>query len=95
MTVTEACKEALWLKGLFGELSDQLQISTLFFDNQSVIFLTKEQMFHERTKHIDVRYHFVREIIAHGDIVVSKVGTQDNLADMMTKSLPIAKFVYC
>ena len=51
-------------------------------------------MFCERTKHIDMRYHFVREIIAHGDIVVSKVGTQDNSADMMTKSLLIAKFVH-
>ena len=82
------------MKGLFGELSDQLQIDTLFCDNQSAIFLTKDQMFHERTKHIDVRYHFVREIIARGDIVMSKVGTQDNLAYMMNKSLPIAKFVH-
>ena len=52
-------------------------------------------MFYERTKHIDVRYHFVREIITRGDIVVNKVGTQNNPADMMTKSLPIAKFVHC
>ena len=96
MAVIEACKEALWLKGLFGELSDQLQISTLFCDSQSAIFLTKDHMFHERTKHIDVRYHFVREIIARGDIVVSKVGTQDNPTNMMiTESLPIAKFVHC
>ena len=67
----------------------------MFCDSQSAIFLTKDQMFHERTKHIDVRYHFVHEIIARSDIVVSKVGTQDNLVDMMTKSLPIAKFVHC
>ena len=52
-------------------------------------------MFHERTKRIDVRYHFLHEIIAHGDIVVSKVITQDNPAAMMTKSLTIAKFVHC
>ena len=67
----------------------------MFYDSQSAIFLTKDQMFHEITKHIDVRYHFVCEITARGDIVVSKVGTQDNPADMMTKSLPIAKFVHC
>ena len=42
MAVIESCKEALWLKGLFGELSDQLHISTLFCDNESVIFLTKD-----------------------------------------------------
>ena len=94
MVVTETCKAALWLKGLFEELSDQLHINTLFCDSQSVIFLTKYHMFHEMMKHIDVRYHFVHEIIARGDIVVSKVGTQDNHA-YMTKSLPIAKFVHC
>ena len=54
MAITEACKEAVWLKGLFSELNEDLQISTVFCDSQSVIFLTKDQMFHERTKHIDV-----------------------------------------
>ncbi|KAG8498690.1 hypothetical protein CXB51_005073 [Gossypium anomalum] len=73
MAITEACKEAIWLKGLFSELNEDLQISTVFCDSQSAIFLTKDQMFHERTKHIDVRYHFVRDIIARGDIVVSKI----------------------
>ncbi|KAL6338378.1 hypothetical protein AAG906_018749 [Vitis piasezkii] len=60
-----------------------------------VIFLTKDQIFHERTKHIDVRYHFVHDIIARGDIVVAKVSTHDNFADMMTKILPEAKFEHC
>ncbi|KAG8486248.1 hypothetical protein CXB51_019547 [Gossypium anomalum] len=92
MVITEACKEAIWLKGLFSELNEDLQISTVFCDSQSAIFLTKDQMFHERTKHIDVRYHFVRDIIARGDIVVSKISTHENPADMMTKSLPITKF---
>ncbi|KAG8472437.1 hypothetical protein CXB51_035357 [Gossypium anomalum] len=95
MAITEACKEAIWLKGLFSELNEDLQISTVFCDSQSAIFLTKDQMFHERTKHIDVRYHFVRDIIAHGDIVVSKISTHENPADMMTKSLPITKFEHC
>ncbi|PHT40888.1 hypothetical protein CQW23_19742 [Capsicum baccatum] len=69
MATIEAFKEAIWLKGLVGELSKELQITMIFCDSQSAIFLMKDQMFHERTKHIDVRYHFVREIIAHGDIV--------------------------
>ncbi|KAK5773528.1 hypothetical protein PVK06_049834 [Gossypium arboreum] len=95
MAITEACKEAIWLKGLFSELNEDLQISTVFCDSQSAIFLTKDQMFHERTKHIDIRYHFVRDIIARGDIVVSKISTHENPADMMTKSLPITKFEHC
>ena len=66
------------MKGLFWELSEQLQISTLFCDSQRAIFLTKDHIFHERMKNIHARNHFVRDIMAHGDIVVSKVGTQDN-----------------
>ncbi|KAG8474889.1 hypothetical protein CXB51_031573 [Gossypium anomalum] len=95
MVIIEACKEAIWLKGLLSELNEDIQISTVFCDSQSVIFLIKDQMFHERTKHIDVRYHFVHDIITRGDIVVSKISTHENPADMMTKSLPITKFEHC
>lgn len=77
MAITEACKEAIWLKGLFAEFRKELQITTVFCDSQSAICLTKDQMFHERTKHIDVRYHFVRDVIARGDIVVSKISTHE------------------
>ena len=49
-------------------------------------------MFHERTKHIDVRYHFIRGIVTDGDVKVCKISTHDNPADMMTKLVPIAKF---
>ncbi|PHT40752.1 hypothetical protein CQW23_19606 [Capsicum baccatum] len=62
---------------------------------QSAIFLTTDHMFHERTKDIDVRYHFVREIIARGDIVVNKISTHYNPADVITKTLPSAKFEHC
>ena len=95
MAITEAVKEDIWLKGLFGELDDRLKVTTVFCDNQSAIFLSKDQMFHDRTKHIDIRYHFVRDIIEKGDCVVEKIHTDDNPADMFTKSLPIAKFKLC
>ncbi|KAJ9543281.1 hypothetical protein OSB04_022988 [Centaurea solstitialis] len=93
MAVTEGFKEAIWLKGLFSSLSDdELTVDTVFCDNQSAIFLTKDQVLHERTKHIDMRYHFIREVIAKGDFKVRKISTHDNPADMMTKVLPTAKF---
>ncbi|KAG8479046.1 hypothetical protein CXB51_028920 [Gossypium anomalum] len=95
MAITEACKEAIWLKRLFGEPSKYLQINIMFCDSQSVIFLTKDQIFHERTKHIDVWSHFVHDIIARGDIIMSKVSTHENPINMMTKSLPITKFEHC
>ncbi|KAG8481971.1 hypothetical protein CXB51_026890 [Gossypium anomalum] len=87
MAITEACKEAIWLKGLFSELNEDLQISTIFCDSQSAIFLTKDQMFHERTKHINVRYHFVRDIIARGDIVLSKLRSICSDRDPIAKGL--------
>ncbi|PHT75080.1 hypothetical protein T459_18602 [Capsicum annuum] len=60
-----------------------------------IIFLTKDQMFYERTKHIDVRYHFLHEIIARSDIVVRNISTNDNPTDMMTNTLPSVKFEHC
>ena len=52
-------------------------------------------MFYERTKHIDVRYHFIRAIVAEGDVKVYKISTHDHPADMMTKYVPVAKFELC
>ncbi|KAK3026119.1 hypothetical protein RJ639_040791 [Escallonia herrerae] len=78
MALTEAAKEALWLKGLC--------------DNQSALDLAKNQVFHARTKHIDVHYHRVREWINSKEIVVHKVHTNDNAADMFTKTVTTEKW---
>ena len=56
--------------------------------------LIKDQMFHER-RHIDVKYHYVRDIVAQGKLKVCKISTHDNPADMMTKPVPVAKFELC
>ena len=52
-------------------------------------------MFHDRTKHIDIRHHYIREVVARGDVKVVKISTHDNTADMLTKPLPVAKFNLC
>lgn len=95
IAVTEAVKEALWLKELINELGVKQETITMFSDSQSAIYLTKNQMFHGRTKHIDIRVHFIRKVIARGDVKMEKVRIKDNLADMLTKSLPTAKFDHC
>jgi hypothetical protein len=77
---------------LYAELSGDTSCIDLFCDNQSVIYLTKDHMFHERINHIDVKYHYVREVIAEGRLKVHKISTHDNPADMMTKHIPVAKF---
>ena len=52
-------------------------------------------MFYERTKHIDVKYHYVRDVVTQGKLKVCKISTHDNLADMMTKPVSVAKFELC
>ena len=68
---------------------------TLFCDSQSAIHLAKNQFYYARTKHIDVRYHFVREIIEEGGVLVQKIKTDDNPADMLTKVVTTIKSNNC
>ena len=95
MAISEACKEAIWLRGLYSELCEVSSCITIHCDSQSAICVTKDQMFHERTKHTDVRYHFIRGVVAKGDAKVCQISTHDNPADMMTKPVPVAKFELC
>jgi hypothetical protein len=92
MTIAGATKEALWLKGLYSELCGVKSCITIYCDSHSAIYLTKDQMLTERTKHIDIRYHFVRDVIEQGLVNVCKISTHDNPADMMMKHVLVAKF---
>ncbi|KAH9783052.1 Integrase catalytic domain-containing protein [Citrus sinensis] len=85
VAATEAVKEAIWLKGLLGDLRVIQENIAVFCDNQSAIFLAKNQTYHARTKHIDVKYHYVREIIKSGEVLLKKIDTKDNPSDMLTK----------
>ncbi|GJR88650.1 retrovirus-related pol polyprotein from transposon TNT 1-94 [Tanacetum coccineum] len=95
MALTEAVKESIWLKGLLIELGVNLRSVVVNCDNQSAIHLSRNEMFHERTKHINVRYHFIREIVESKEIGVAKIGMKDNAADAFTKVVPGPKFKYC
>ena len=95
MAIAEACKESVWLKGLFAELCGADSCINLFCDSQSAICLTKDQKFHERTKHIDAKYYYVRNVVAQGKLKVCKISTHDNSTDILTKPVPVAKFELC
>jgi hypothetical protein len=57
--------------------------------------LAKNQVYHARTKHIDIRFYKIRELIVTGDIVLEKVHTSENAADMLTKPITTTKFKHC
>ena len=95
MAATEAVKEAIWLKGLLGDLRVIHENIAVFYDNQSAIFLAKNQTYHARTKHIDVKYHYMREIIESSIVLLRKIDTKDNPSDMLTKVVSGVKFQHC
>lgn len=64
-------------------------------DSQSVICLTKNQMLNARTKHIDIRYHPIRDWLDLGEITVEKVHTDENASDCLTKPVLVEKFRHC
>jgi len=95
MAIIEVVKEAIWLHGLLKDLGVGQKQLELYSDSQSAINLAKNQVFQARTKHIDIRYHFVREILEEEEIVLQKIHTTNNPADMLTKVVTRAKFEHC
>jgi len=88
-----AC-QGIWLSRLLGELLDvQAPKVKLLVDNKSAIALSKNPVHHERIKHIDTRYHYVRECVERGQIDIEHVSTTEQLADILTKALGRVRFV--
>lgn len=95
MAVTEAAKEAVWLRGLVGQLGFKEDNIVLQCDSQSAIHLAKNQVYRARTKHIDVRYHKIREWLSLGDVCLLKVHIDENASDMLKKLVLMDKFKHC
>ncbi|MCO5606794.1 hypothetical protein L7F22_060984 [Adiantum nelumboides] len=85
--------ECVWLRGLMVDLGvGQDTINTIYTDNQSALAIARNPIFHARTKHIEVHYHYVRERLSAGDISLAYIPSQDNLADLSTKAFSREKF---
>ncbi|KAK4395154.1 Retrovirus-related Pol polyprotein from transposon TNT 1-94 [Sesamum angolense] len=83
IATTEAFKEAIWLKGILTEIGFLNKKVTIFSDSESSIQLCKNPVFHDRTKHIDVKYHFIRDIVGKEIINLEKINSDNNPADMV------------
>ena len=95
IAATEASKEMIWLQRFMGELGKEHDKGTLYSDSQSAINLAKNSAFHSRTKHIQLKYHFIRSVLEDGELKLEKIHTSQNPADMLTKVVTREKLRIC
>lgn len=87
--------EVVWLNGLLKEVSpSQFEKTLIFLDSKAALQIAANPIFHERTKHIEIDCHFVRDKVKDGTIQMQHIGTAEQLADLMTKALSIKQHEY-
>jgi hypothetical protein len=96
MALGEAVKEAVWIKNFINNLNVGIHFDNVpievHVDNESAIKLAKNPEFHQRSKHIDIRHHFLRDHIRNGSFHIKWISGKENPADMLTKPLDPVKF---
>ncbi|MCO5582185.1 hypothetical protein L7F22_036075 [Adiantum nelumboides] len=92
VALSEACKEAIWLACLMKDLGLDQCLPVLCYDSQHAIALAKNPVFHSKSKHVDVCYHFSCECLANKCLDLVKISTSENTADALTKSLSNHQF---
>ena len=93
LAVATCVTHAVWLRRLLGEINFRQDGPTkIFVDNKSAIELAKNSVHHERSMHIDVWFHFIREHVKEGNIELEYAKSEDQVADIFTKSLPSRLF---
>ena len=95
MALSEGSREAVWIRNLLEELNHGKEPTPIYLDNQSAIRLASNAEMHQRTKHIDYKYHCVRDFIKKKLVTVHYIKTEEQTADFLTKALPRAKFDVC
>ena len=93
IAATDATCEAVWLRRILSDMEHIEEGPTVIYcDNMSAIAMSKNPVFHGRTKHIELRHHFIRDMVQNGEIQLEFVNTKEQLADIMTKAVAAEKF---
>ncbi|CAI7855279.1 unnamed protein product [Closterium sp. NIES-54] len=96
ISLCQCIQEGVWLKRLFGKFGHELAGGVLVFvDNQSAIACAQNACLHGRTKHMQVRWHFIREMVASGEVILRWCPTNRQAADILTKPLPFEWHTVC
>ena len=89
-----SCEE-MWLRKLLSDLFDlQLDATCIYCDNQSCVKLSKNPVFHDKLNHIEIKYHYIRDMVQRGVVKLQYVATDKQIADVLTKPLAKVKFEY-
>lgn len=95
MAASAAAQEALWLQKVELDCEKSCHTTNIFSDSNSAIDLATTTGYKARTKHIDIRHHFIRQLVQHKKISLDHIGTEDMVADVLTKSLGKEKHNFC
>jgi hypothetical protein len=88
VAASEAVREATWWRSFLGELGyDTAAPTPVWGDNAGSVYLAKNNDHHARTKHIDIKHHFIRDRISDSTVTFDHVATEENVADVLTKAL--------
>ncbi|GJV50374.1 putative ribonuclease H-like domain-containing protein [Tanacetum coccineum] len=94
VAAAHCCGQVLWIENQLLDYGFNFMNSKIFIDNQSTICIVKNPVFHQRTKHIEIRHHFIRDANEKNLIQVLKIHTDDNVADLLTKAFDGPRFNY-
>ena len=95
VATTDASKEMIWLQRFLDELGKKQELGGLYSDSQSGIYLTKNFAFHSRTKHIQLKYHFIRSALEDEQLKLEKIHTSQNPTDLLKKVVTRDKLRIC
>jgi hypothetical protein len=95
MVATHASKEVVWLQILCSGIGLVQQAVRIDCDSETAIFMVKKPTYHSKTKHTDIQYHFVRDMVEEKKVLLMKVDTLKNVADSLTKYVSTKNFSWC
>ncbi|GJT86691.1 hypothetical protein Tco_1068408 [Tanacetum coccineum] len=94
VSAEKACQQALWIKQALIYYGIRLDDIPILCDNKAAMDLSKNLVQHSRTKHLEIRHHFLRDNVQKGNISIEKVSSEDNIVDILTKPLKHEPFNY-
>jgi hypothetical protein len=95
MGATHGRKEVVWLQRLCSRIGFEKIAMKINCDSQSSTFMEKNPTYHSKTNHIDVKYHFVRDMVESNKVLLEKSITLENIAKSLTKSVSVVKLSWC